>query len=597
MASRVGKISIAVARGLGTLLFTRSSVKEKVDEALRACRLVSHRNIIVDLCKKFFDIPDILKIFADSFDLEGLFRLHKEIDFDENTDDDLSVMATVYDGIDSLLPKSRTLTTEAKGEFHLNMMLVLLYGYKVLDSDLLTKWMSRIMQYASWKYQLTEFPTTIFSRSSLKRVYLEEVESVDDLDLKINELLGLRIQPPAMEKAVRLFFGPATDMSEQKLRSLAAFPLAFEAFFMACTVAPRLQLDVPKPKRVVRSRGSAVVTGSSGVQFPGVKVMRLTKFRTTFSKNAIPYVVSSQGLREFDLFVVAKETYDFMVATCASNFFKDVDPMCCALVLKPGYSRCHLLASNPDLARSNACLKYDDPAHPNTYFIQLMGCFPAFVVMMGDTVRFYLAPVHVVKQLRNSSGRIDPDSSSYRPPFFDGWDSDFSCRQGADLAGLRFVMSGVMAHIAVLSTMIDGLLLTEESSCKVQDGPGVKEFWVSTFLSFFKKAFSRLKDEVEMIPKEAFQVTAAFLSCPTPNSFTPEAFKRATLGNLIALAGNPSAPPQPLPAPPIRALELEMAEPERLESDDDEDDFLNIAKAKAVAHHEQQFTPESSPGC
>jgi len=40
-----------------------------------------------------------------------------------------------------------------------------------------------------------------------------------------------------------------------------------------------------------------------------------------------------------------------------------------------------------------------------------------------------------------------------------------------------------------------------------------------------------------------------------------------------------------------------MAEPERLESDDDEDDFLNIAKAKAVAHHEQQFTPESSPGC
>lgn len=622
------KVSEATARGLATLLCTRSSVADKARDALKVCRFVSHRNIIVDLCDKYWDVPDIIETLDESFNLAGLFRIHKELEFDESTDDIARVVTMVFKGIDSLLPTSSNMTTDSKGEFHLNMTLVFLFGYKRLSFDLLIEWMVQILQFVSWKYQLTEFPDTFFSKKTVRTSYFKSVQDISEtfagltcsetLAEKIAELCDLSSAGPMVQRAIQCFFGPEkTSVSDADLRLLAHFPVAFLAFHKACTVRPTLQIVAEKRQRVSRGSGGAgstAVTVSTGVQFPAVKVMRKTKFREMFSNAALPYVSSSEGSFELDLHRTAQETFDFMMATCSSDFFKNVDPMCCALIIKPGYGRCHLLASNAELNRSNASLKYDDPAHPNTFFIQLLGCYPAFVVMANDTVRFYLAPAAIVKELRNSSGRIDPDLSGYRPPFFDGWESDFSCRQGAGLAGLHMLMADVMAHVAVVSIMIEGDTLTEESSCKIQSGPGVKAFWIAKFLSFYRQAFGRLKAEVEMMPKEAFQVTAAFLSCPTPDSFSPDAFKQAVMGNLIALTDCTPSSALPL-APPLLLTNGENSLEEDGNSgveamdttpssgkiavfdffESDDEGLLAFTLEAAARRLEKQSTPESTP--
>jgi len=369
------------------------------------------------------------------------------------------------------------------------------------------------------------------------------------------EYLGCprNVAKPGTRDVLQKVFGTsATRVTDESLRALFEYPLAFDALYRACLQPPSPADPTWKAsseKRVTRSRQAVPVQEAN--QFPAVKGMRNRGFRTSFALLVAPYALDPFGNGDINLHALAKETFSFLLATCKVQLFKEVDPMCCALALKAGYGRSHLIASNADLARSNAGLKYDDPAHPNTYFVQIFGCYPAFLVMAGDTVRFYLPPEAVVRELRDSRGRVNVDKADFNAGSFDGYE-EWSCRQGVGLAGLKELISDVAACVALAVLKSEGTLLRLDSPPTTPGGPGIKKFWFMAFLSTFQKGFRLLYEEVQMFPKEAFQVTAAFLTLPGAVSFSPEMFKEATLNNLQAL----SAPqpivdtPQPITATP-----------------------------------------------
>lgn len=400
---------------------------------------------------------------------------------------------------------------------------------------------------------MDEAPALFFSRETINNAYRKELrvnqEAFNQHLDELIEFLGCsrNVAKPGMREKVQTIFGPteaASSVSDVKLRALFSYPLAFDALYRGC-MNPTSKYDPTwKPsagKRATRSRkaaaGPAQVTREN--QFPDLKGMRNSLFRTTLANKSAPFALNPAGSEEIDLYVLAKETFSFVVGACSQQFFTRVDPMCCTLALKPGFGRSHILASNNDLIRSNKVLQYADPAHPNTYFVQLFGCYPAFLVMTGNTVRFFLPPDTEVQQLRDERGRVNVDKSDYSPDTFANF-TELSSSQGTGIDGLKELVSCVAAHVAVALCRMNG----DISNTTVLRGPNIKEYWFGIFLATFQKVFAQLHTEVEMIAKEAFQVTAAFLSLPSETPVLPEVFKRAILDNLKALSS--SVFPQPM---------------------------------------------------